>query len=260
MKFLDNLELETLTVQLSRGSRRYALDVKLESYSCKMVTEEKRQFKELLARLEAEGLQESHLKLSSSRTLRGFRELTGETLDRETFKMSTSQAETDANPQSSSRSRTTSCCSEGDGADSQPKPPHPFISARELFCLMSTITLSFDSTYDFMNTSSEDFCLEPELAVVRNYISRLCSIYVDKYEALAPKLWNAIDVEILPHRCVIYSYKPNHSTDPYSGRSLASFNYFFFNRSLRRILFFSLCVQNEPPVEDLYEEDMQDLF
>lgn len=58
-----------------------------------MVTEEKRQFKNLLARLEAEGLQESCLKLSSSRTLRGFRELTGETLDRETFKMSTFQAE-----------------------------------------------------------------------------------------------------------------------------------------------------------------------
>ncbi|MTV28787.1 hypothetical protein FTX61_25925, partial [Nitriliruptoraceae bacterium ZYF776] len=107
---------------------------------------------------------------------------------------------------------------------------------------------------------SEDFCLEPELAVVRNYISRLCSIYVDKYEALAPKLWNAIDVEILPHRCVIYSYKPNHSTDPYSCRCLASFNYFFFNRNLRRILFFSLCVLNEPPVDDIYEDDMQDLF
>ncbi|KAL5972068.1 hypothetical protein TSMEX_000188 [Taenia solium] len=258
MKLLDNLELETLTVQLSRGSRRYALDVKLESYSCKMVTEEKRQFKKLLARLEAEGLQDSCLKLSSSRTLRGFRELTGETLDRETFKMSTFQAELDANSQSLNRSRTASCCSEGDSADSQPKPQHPFISAKELFCLMSTITLSFDSTYDFLSANSEDFCLEPELAVVRNYISRLCSIYVDKYEALAPKLWNAIDVEILPHRCVIY--RPNHSTDPYSGRCLASFNYFFFNRNLRRILFFSLCVQNEPPVDDLYEDDMQDLF
>lgn len=192
----------------------------------------------------------------------------------------------DANPKSLNRSRTTSWCSEGDSADSQSKPQHPFISAKELFCLMSTITLSFDSAYDFLNANSEDFCLEPELAVrerllhrrvgwncycifgvanvpshllclvvfpstfpsvnwcyrkfvfaafpilltflmsislfqfesphsvhrnrfqvVRNYISRLCSIYVDKYEALAPKLWNAIDVEILPHRCVIYRWK-----------------------------------------------------
>ncbi|VDM30819.1 unnamed protein product [Hydatigera taeniaeformis] len=259
MKLLDNLQLETLTVRLSRCSRRYALDVKIESYSCKMVTEEKRQFKKLLAKLLDEGLQPSFLKLSSSRTLRGYRDLTGSSLDREAFRMSTFQAEPDVNPQSLSRSRNVSCYSEGGSADSQPKPSHPFISAKELFCLMSTITLSFDSTYDFLDKTSEDFCLEPELAIVRNYISHFCSIYVDKYEALAPKLWSTIDAEIVPHRCVIYSYKPNHSTDPYSRRCLASFNYFFFNRNLKRILFFSLCVLNETPVDDSYG-DMQDIF
>lgn len=69
------------------------LNHRLESYSCKMVSEEKRQYKDLVSRLEAEGEQESCLRLGPSRTIRGLRELTGHAITRSSYQMSTSQAE-----------------------------------------------------------------------------------------------------------------------------------------------------------------------
>ena len=63
------------------------------------------------------------------------------------------------------RSRTTSVCSDGDNSDCLTKTSYPTITAKELFCLMNTITLAFESAYDFLDTASEDYCLEPELGV-----------------------------------------------------------------------------------------------
>ncbi len=58
-----------------------------------MVSEEKRQYKDLVSRLEADGEVESSLRLGSSRTIRGLRELTGQPIARSSYQMSTSQAE-----------------------------------------------------------------------------------------------------------------------------------------------------------------------
>ena len=162
-----------------------------------MIKEEKRQYRDLLARLKSEKLQESYLRLSSSRTLHGLRNLTGESIDSGSFKMSTFQDEVSlfpsmtlklmwntywcprilfkrvANPQNLGRSRNPSICSDGGNSDSQFKPTYPTINAKELFCLMSTITLAFESTYDFLDTTSEDYCLEPELGVRINHIFRI---------------------------------------------------------------------------------------
>ncbi|VDD83244.1 unnamed protein product [Mesocestoides corti] len=235
---------------------------RLENYSCKMVSEEKRQYKDLVSRLEIEGEQSSCLRLSSSRTIRGLRELTGLPISRSSYQMSSSQAEADDNVSSRNRSRTSSSCSEEGSLNSPTKASQLSITAKEFFCLMSTLNLSFNSAYDFLTAESDEFCLEPELraSIVKHYISRLCSIYVDKYELLAPKLWLAINEAIVPHKCVIYSYRPNHASDPYSSGCLASFNYFFCNRDLKRILFFSLRVLNESPAEEQFEDEMQDIF
>nr|VZI10060.1 unnamed protein product [Spirometra erinaceieuropaei] len=96
---------------------------------------------------------------------------------------------------------------------------------------MSTLNLSFGPSYDFLTADSEEFCLEPEL-------------------------WVGFVVAGFPPYC----YRPDHASDPYSSGCLASFNYFFYNRDIKRILFFSLRVLNESPAEEQFEEDMQDLF
>nr|VZI34946.1 unnamed protein product [Spirometra erinaceieuropaei] len=206
MKLLDDLALESLIEQLSRASRRYVIDAKLENYSCKMVSEEKRQYKDLVSRLENNAEDKSSLRLSPSRTIRGLRELTGQPIARSSYQMSTCQVKSRDDPSSSySRHNSENASSSEDGVLT---PPSEFsrlsITAKELFCLMSTLNLSFGPSYDFLTADSEEFCLEPELWVVQHYISRFCSIYVDKYESLAPKLWKAIEEAIVSQECIIY--------------------------------------------------------
>ncbi|KAM3187943.1 hypothetical protein ACTXT7_001265 [Hymenolepis weldensis] len=215
MKFLDNIELESLALKLSKASRRYALEVCLESYSCKMVTEEKRNFKELRARLEEEGMQESFLKLGPSLTIKGMESLSGERPDSDKYVMSDYQAELDTNLRAQSRSRNPSISSVGDHSGSAAKSG-PTITAKELFCLQVTLEQAFNSY--FLDTSSEDFALEPELMMVKTYIAQFCSVYVDKYEQHSSDLWTNIEQEIHPNRCIIYSYKPDRSREPYDTR------------------------------------------
>ncbi|VDN13016.1 unnamed protein product [Dibothriocephalus latus] len=181
---------------------------RLENYSCKMVSEEKRQYKDLVSRLESDAEDVSSLRLSPSRTIRGLRELTGQPIARSSYQMSTCQAKVWSREHSTSshgRHNSETASSSEEGVLTPPSEfPRLSITAKELFCLMSTLNLSFGPSYDFLTADSEEFCLEPELWVVQHYISRFCSIYVDKYESLAPKLWKAIEEAIVSQECIIY--------------------------------------------------------
>ncbi|PIK50733.1 putative repressor of RNA polymerase III transcription MAF1-like [Apostichopus japonicus] len=54
------------------------------------------------------------------------------------------------------------------------------------------------------------------------------------------QLWTAINAEIIPQECEIYSYNPDLASDPYGEQGILwSFNYFFYNKKLKRILFFT---------------------
>mmetsp|Transcript_52750 Transcript_52750/g.120213 ORF Transcript_52750/g.120213 Transcript_52750/m.120213 type:complete len:136 (+) Transcript_52750:54-461(+) len=54
------------------------------------------------------------------------------------------------------------------------------------------------------------------------------------------ELWQAIDEVARIHECEVYSYTPDMEDDPFSQfGSLWSFNYFFFNRGLKRIMYFT---------------------
>lgn len=53
-------------------------------------------------------------------------------------------------------------------------------------------------------------------------------------------LWTTIDDEIQLTDCDIYSYNPDLNSDPFGEPgSLWSFNYFFYNKKLKRIVFFN---------------------
>lgn len=53
-------------------------------------------------------------------------------------------------------------------------------------------------------------------------------------------LWTTIDDEIQLNDCDIYSYNPDLNSDPFGEPgSLWSFNYFFYNKKLKRIVFFT---------------------
>ena len=53
--------------------------------------------------------------------------------------------------------------------------------------------------------------------------------------SLAPKLWKAIET-ISPTDCLIFSYVPS-AEGPLSECCIWSFNYFFYNKEIKRLLF-----------------------
>jgi hypothetical protein len=64
---------------------------------------------------------------------------------------------------------------------------------------------------------------------------------VDSYSQLQYNLWEAIMTTICPLECNIYSYVPSCEGDPFNEDGVMwSLNFLFFNKTLKRILLFSL--------------------
>ena len=74
------------------------------------------------------------------------------------------------------------------------------------------------------------------LPTVSSLVKFLCLFY----RRLSSVLWSTIDNEIHLEDCNVYSYNPDLMSDPYGNEgSLWSFNFFFYNQKLKRILFFT---------------------
>ena len=59
-----------------------------------------------------------------------------------------------------------------------------------------------------------------------------------KDSTFSDDLWSAVDEVISMYECDIYSYNPDES-DPFGEDGyIWSFNYFFYNKKLKRILYF----------------------
>jgi len=53
-------------------------------------------------------------------------------------------------------------------------------------------------------------------------------------------LWSAVDEAVELKECDVYSYQSDHENDPFGEKgSVWSFNYFFYNKKQKRILYFS---------------------
>lgn len=115
------------------------------------------------------------------------------------------------------------------------------ISRKTLFYLISTLNASFQPDYDFSQARSDEFSKEPSLNWVTNAIdSNMFATANQTYGALRSQLWSALDNEICLGECDIYSYNPDLDSDPFGEDGcLWSFNYFFYNKKLKRIVFFT---------------------
>ncbi|NXH99064.1 MAF1 polymerase, partial [Pachycephala philippinensis] len=134
-----------------------------------------------------------------------------------------------------------------------------------------TLNEAFRPDYDFSAAKSHEFSREPSLNWVVNAVN--CSLFSavrEDFKALKPLLWDAVDEEICLAECDIYryraagarpsrgilalpihpcfslfprsrhSYNPDLDSDPFGeDGSLWSFNYFFYNKRLKRIVFFT---------------------
>jgi len=113
-------------------------------------------------------------------------------------------------------------------------------SRRTLISLISLLNAAFPD-YDFCNLRPEQFRKEASLHMIVNSINTTLAAALPNYNTdLCPKLWNVLENEIVPKECDIYSYIPDFDSDPYAeAGAVWSFNYLFYNKKLKRILFFT---------------------
>jgi hypothetical protein len=119
-------------------------------------------------------------------------------------------------------------------------PLFDVISRKTLFYLISTLNAAFPD-YDFTDTRSSEFSKEPNLQYVMNNVDSLMSVTAtEHYGKVRNSLWSTLTEEIVLPECDIYSYNPDYLSDPFGeDGNLWSFNYFFYNRKLKRIVFFT---------------------
>lgn len=118
------------------------------------------------------------------------------------------------------------------------------ISRKTLFFLTQTMNAAFAPDYDFSSAKGEDFSREPKFDWVMSNVDSCLfqtsgqgQVQMD----LQQELWAAIDEEIDVKNCELFSYNPDLSGgDPFSEDGcLWSFNFFFYNQKIRRVLFFT---------------------
>eukprot|EP00039_Didymoeca_costata_P033551 m.42911 g.42911 ORF g.42911 m.42911 type:complete len:244 (+) comp9928_c0_seq1:442-1173(+) len=233
MKLLDVSELAEISNFLSGTFGDVRLTVRLEAYSCKMVGEDKRYFKILSSQENVDELES----LSPSPSMfiqpgpRGY--LSDRSLS----------SSVDDNSMTSPEARQQ-------------------CSKRTLYYLKSTLNAVFSPDYDFTNARSHEFSKETNLDWVQRNISvNLRTALLENLESFTPSLWKAIDRNINVPDCDIYSYNPDLDSDPFgSDGCLWCFNYFWYNKKLKRIIFFrGRCVsQGAPSFEDELDTDEMD--
>eukprot|EP00300_Choanocystis_sp_HF-7_P039406 c579_g1_i1.p1 GENE.c579_g1_i1~~c579_g1_i1.p1 ORF type:complete len:143 (+),score=27.51 c579_g1_i1:487-915(+) len=98
----------------------------------------------------------------------------------------------------------------------------------------------------------EDFTHETNRAMTVNSINMTLSEVADASgeSSFFGLLWGSLNRVVDPQNCEIYSYVPDYDSDPVCEGKLWSFNYFFFNKSLSRILYFYCNAARLSAVED----------
>ena len=128
------------------------------------------------------------------------------------------------------------------------------IDRKTLFYLTSTLNASFQPDYDFTNTLGSEFSKEPSIDfIIKDIENHLGPM--DAYKKYKNKLWSVIDAEIGLADCEFFSYNPDLASDPCAEDGCVwFFNFFFFNRKMKRIVFFT-CRCTRKSIEELEEND-----
>ncbi|KND00456.1 RNA polymerase III-inhibiting protein MAF1 [Spizellomyces punctatus DAOM BR117] len=121
-------------------------------------------------------------------------------------------------------------------------PLNDRISRRTFFYLLATLNAAFPD-YDFSDLNPESFSKVP-ISIVANTVNTTLLVHlgIDSVaHAVGAKIWAAIDEVIDLNECDMYSFNPDGDVEPDAEEqgNLWSFYYFFMNRKLKRIVFFT---------------------
>jgi len=139
--------------------------------------------------------------------------------------------------------------------------------------LILTLNASFPD-YDFASVRPADFLRKSVLGVMEEVNDRLSELATRNDEHFLKGLWNAIDSVICLSEAEVFTYVPptinddpigfltetllEHEDSKAGGSPLWSFNFFFVNKNLKRILLFA-CVETMTIQDDSFEEESDDM-
>ncbi|CAJ0961345.1 unnamed protein product, partial [Mesorhabditis belari] len=207
MKYLENSSLQQISEKIGSASNDCLLDFKLESYSCKMIQSDKRQWK------------------------------TTNLNERQPLSPPEDWSTLAAPIGHSHRMRHLSehSCSGGSDHDGDELNYVDSISKRTMFDLIAALNTSY-SDYDFSDVKSSTFSRMRDFeSVVDAVDNKLSTAVGDKYRLLRDELWQSIVEEIKPLECKIYSYNSGYDGDPFSEEGVFwGLTYFFYNKNLKQ--------------------------
>ncbi|KAI9096969.1 Maf1 regulator-domain-containing protein [Phlyctochytrium arcticum] len=116
------------------------------------------------------------------------------------------------------------------------------VSRKTFFYLLATLNAAFPD-YDFSDLNPESFSKVP-ISIVANTVNTTLLVHlgIDSVaHAVGAKIWAAIDEVADLNECEMYSFNPDGDVEPDAEDqgNLWSFYYFFTNRKLKRIVFFT---------------------
>ncbi|KAI9308216.1 Maf1 regulator-domain-containing protein [Cunninghamella echinulata] len=130
---------------------------------------------------------------------------------------------------------------------------------KTFFYLLSTLNAAFPDN-DFSDVRPDQFVKQPSVDLVINSVNTTLfnlgnDVIVNQY-----RMWDILDELVELNECDVYSYNPDSDDDPmYEEGYLWSMNYFFFNRKLKRMVYFSVNSRmNEEMEEDNNDDDEYD--
>lgn len=221
MKYLELDALESVNHLLSQLESSDSGNIlgRLEAYSCKPAGIDKKLYKEMISMI---GTNQNHIILSSSPERN-------------------QQYTEDEDEEIKSKSRNT--------------PERVSSEHKILYYLIATLNQSFPD-YDFRDLGMEHFVsvesLNDVIEHVQSMLFNACFHHpVITLAELNRMLWDAIDLSIQLGSCDIYSYISDMDGDPFfEGGCIWSFNYFFWNKKQKRILFFYCKCMNTSILDD----------
>jgi hypothetical protein len=253
MKFLENEKLTELTAQLSEailGNSQRQIDGRIEAYTMKRAGSDKK-FAHVLGQKYIQDLEEQQQLLASAMipSSSSLGSKGGET-SRKRSNSATSALEAMTQKKSrTGRNRSQSVdlgklslSSSGIGDFSE-------LATRRLMTdLILTLNASFPD-YDFSSVKPGQFT-KLDLEVARKGIyERLAELASYKHQKdWLVELWMAVNDVIYLRECSVYSFQ---TEDDIFDETLWSFSYFFVNKSLRRVVFFTCS-------ESICESDNED--
>ena len=133
---------------------------------------------------------------------------------------------------------------------------------RILIDLIITMNAHFPD-YDFSAAGVDHFRKQSSLKKIQNTVNSMLADLPRKYNFnLLDVLWANVNQSINLRQCQIYSYVPDVETgDPFSDGNLWSFNFFFYNPQMKKMLYFT-CMARAMfaplSIPERYDDDEED--